>query len=100
MKILISEFSINGRESGEIAQADEAMILEIDLQWTYPLAYMELISGDGRNVNRMRFDLSDTTEFDSTKFQLPVDLSNANWARIEIWDIARNGAFTQPIWLE
>ena len=45
------EFSIN-EESGAIAQADEAMSLEIELQWTYPLAYMELISGDGRNVNR------------------------------------------------
>ena len=99
-EVLIPEFSINGKESGEIAQADEAMSLEIELQWTYPLAYMELISGDGRNVHRLRFDLSDTTEFDSTNFQFPVDLSNAKWARIEVWDIARNGAFTQPIWLE
>ena len=99
-EVLIPEFSINGRESGETAQAGDAMSLEIELQWTYPLAYMELISGDGRNVNRLRFDLSDTTEFDSTKFQLPVDLSNATWARIEVWDIARNGAFTQPIWLQ
>ncbi|GIS50995.1 MAG: hypothetical protein Ct9H90mP25_4290 [Gammaproteobacteria bacterium] len=25
------------------------MSLGIELQWTFPLAYMELISGDGRN---------------------------------------------------
>ena len=99
-EVLIPKFSINGKESGEIAQADQTMSLEIDLQWTYPLAYMELISGDGRNVNRLRFDLSDTTEFGSINFQFPVDLSNEKWARIEVWDIARNGAFTQPIWLE
>ena len=22
------------------------------------------------------------------------------WVRLEVWDIARNGAFTQPIWIE
>ena len=99
-EVLIPKFSINGKESGEIAQADQTMSLEIDLQWTYPLAYMELISGDGRNVNRLRFDLSDTTEFGSINFQFPVDLINEKWARIEVWDIARNGAFTQPIRLE
>ena len=99
-EVLIPEFSIDGRKSGELAQADAAMSLEVQLQWTYPLAYMELISGDGRNVNRLRIDLSDTNEFDSRNIQIPVDLSNARWARLEVWDIARNGAFTQPVWLE
>ena len=61
---------------------------------------MEIVSGDGRNVNRLRIDLSDTTEFGSTNIQIPVDLSSASWARLEVWDIARNGAFTQPVWLE
>ena len=99
-EVLIPEFSIDGRKSGELAQADAAMSLEVQLQWTYPLAYMELISGDGRKVNRLRIDLSDTNEFDSRNIQIPVDLSNARWARLEVWDIARNGAFTQPVWLE
>ena len=99
-EVLIPEFSIAGKKSGEIAQAGEAMSLNIQLEWTYPLAYMEIVSGDGRNVNRLRIDLSDTTEFGSTNIQIPVDLSSASWARLEVWDIARNGAFTQPVWLE
>jgi hypothetical protein len=76
------------------------MSLEIELEWTYPLAYMELVSGDGTNVTRQRFDLTNTKEFGSQNISSSVNLSNAKWARIEVWDIARNGAFTQPIWIE
>ena len=99
-EVLIPEFSIDGGQSGETTPASDNMSLEIELQWTYPLAYMEVVSGDGSQVNRLRFDLSDTTEFDSTNMQINVDLSQASWARVEVWDIARNGAFTQPVWLE
>ena len=99
-EVLIPEFSIEGGQSGETIPASDNMSLEIELQWTYPLAYMEVVSGDGSQVNRLRFDLSDTTEFDSTNMQINVDLSQASWARVEVWDIARNGAFTQPVWLE
>ena len=99
-EVLIPEFSIDGGQSGETTPASDNMSLEIELQWTYPLAYMEVISGDGSQVNRLRFDLSDTTEFDSTNMQFNVDLRQASWARVEVWDIARNGAFTQPVWLE
>ena len=99
-EVLIPEFSIDGGQSGETIPASDNMSLEIELQWTYPLAYMEVVSGDGSQVNRLRFDLSDTSEFDSTNMQINVDLSQASWARVEVWDIARNGAFTQPVWLE
>ena len=99
-EVLIPEFSIDGGQSGETTPASDDMSLEIELQWTYPLAYMEVVSGDGSQVNRLRFDLSDTTEFDSINMQINVDLSQASWARVEVWDIARNGAFTQPVWLE
>ncbi len=26
--------------------------------------------------------------------------ADRRWVRIEVWDIARNGAFTQPVWIE
>jgi len=31
--------------------------------------------------------------------RLPLDLKGRTWVRFEIWDIAANGAFTQPLWL-
>jgi len=31
--------------------------------------------------------------------RLPIDLKGRTWVRFEVWDIAANGAFTQPVWL-
>ena len=87
-------------ESGETINKNESAKLIADLEWTYPLSYMEIISGDGTTIYRDRIDLSHTTEFDSETIDRNVDLSNRSWVRIEVWDIARNGAFTQPIWIE
>ena len=61
---------------------------------------MEIVSGDGSNIYRERIDLSDTREFSERSLELSLDLSNRKWVRIEVWDIARNGAFTQPVWIE
>jgi len=48
--------------------------------------------------------VSDQTKLDFTMNQnhsaIPVDLSGQKWARLEVWDISANGAFTQPVWIE
>ena len=99
-EVLITDFSVEGVESGETVNGNESAELIADLEWTYPLSYMEIISGDGATIYRDRIDLSHTTEFDSETINRNVDLSNRSWVRIEVWDIARNGAFTQPVWIE
>ena len=99
-EVLITDFSVEGMESGETVNGNESAELIADLEWTYPLSYMEIISGDGATIYRDRIDLSHTTEFDSEAINKNVDLSNRSWVRIEVWDIARNGAFTQPVWIE
>jgi hypothetical protein len=60
---------------------------------------MVVVSGDGSEVYRQRVDLSDTTEFGAREIELEMDLDGRLWIRIEVWDIARNGAFTQPVWI-
>ena len=75
------------------------MKLSADLQWTYPLSHMEIVSGDGTHVFRERIDLSDTGQFGTDSIKQTIDLSGRSWARIEVWDIAKNGAFTQPVWI-
>src|SRR5271157_1225197 len=60
--------------------------------------YWTLISGDGVRVHRQRIDLSDTGRFGGRELRLEVDLTGKNWGRLEAWAIARNGAFTQPVW--
>ena len=99
-EVLIVDFSVEGMESGETINKNESAKLIADLEWTYPLSYMEIISGDGTTIYRDRIDLSHTTEFNSETIDRNVDLSNRSWVRIEVWDIARNGAFTQPVWIE
>ncbi len=68
------------------------------LAWTFPLAFAEVIAGDGARTFRRRVDLSDATGFGERT--LTVDLPaepGLRWARLAVWDVAGNGAFTQPI---
>jgi hypothetical protein len=51
-------------------------------------------------VRRERVDLSDTTPFGRKSWTLRPDLAGRTWVRFEVGDVATNGAFTQPIWLE
>jgi hypothetical protein len=69
------------------------------LRWTFPLRFAEIIMGDGQGVTRTRIDLSDTREFGERTIRHPLDLSGKHWVRFEAWDIAGNGAFTQPVWV-
>ena len=102
-EVLIPEFSISGRESGETLSGpfDRAVVdLTASLEWTYPLSHMNIVSGDGNKIYKERVELADTREFDSRTLQLQTDLRGRTWVRIEVWDIARNGAFTQPVWMD
>lgn len=101
-EVLIPKFTVAGKESGETiprAQAGKAE-LQAELRWTFPLAFAEIISSDGTSVKRQRVDLSDTEAFGTRTLRLPVDLAGQQWVRLEVWDIAANGAYTQPVWVE
>ena len=102
-EILITDFSIGGKETGDTltkSKSSNIAHLQASLEWTYPLDRLEVVSGDGNRVYRERVTLIDTTEFGKRDLALDVDLSDRKWARIEVWDIAKNGAFTQPVWIE
>ena len=101
-EVLIPEFTVAGKRSGETIGdgARAGAMLEASVEWTFPLAFAEVITGDGKQVRRQRIDLSDTEAFGQRRLQLPIDLTNRTWVRFEVWDVARNGAFTQPIFLQ
>lgn len=70
-----------------------------EIEWTFPLAFAEVVWGEGGQVKRANFPLHDTKEMGKPrKFTWPVDLTRAKWVRFEAWDIARNGAFTPTAW--
>jgi hypothetical protein len=100
-EVLIPGFTVNGQGSGSTLKLESGKQPEVkvELKWTFPLKFVELISGDGSRVFRERIDLSDTGPFDGRSLRLTPELNGRTWARLEAWDIAGNGAFTQPVWL-
>jgi len=84
------------KKSSKLAKAR----LKADIEWTYSLSRMVTVLGDGKTIYRDHIDMTDTQEFGERDLDLKVDLSDRSWVRLEIWDIANNGAFTQPIWIE
>lgn len=100
-EVLVPEFTVDGRRSGERLQVSggESQI-RVDLQWTFPLSCAEIVSGDGRQTRRTRIDLAHTAAFGAESFTWPVDLRGQRFVRVEVWDVATNGAFTQPVWLD
>jgi hypothetical protein len=100
-EILIPEFTVAEKESGEVISTPRPGrdTLRADLEWTFPLAFAEIVSGDGQSVRRQKIDLADTESFGKRTLRIPVELKNQKWIRLEVWDIAANGAFTQPVWV-
>jgi hypothetical protein len=101
-EILIPEFTVNGQPSGSSVnlRPGEPAEVRFRVNNTFPLRYAELISGDGNRVYRDRIDLSGAGPFAEQTMTKKIDLAGRKWVRLEIWDVATDGAFTQPVWLE
>jgi hypothetical protein len=69
-----------------------------DLEWTFPLSQILIVSWDGRELKRRTIAVADAREFGRRKFEWQLE-GPPKWVRLEAWDVAINGAFTQPLWL-
>jgi hypothetical protein len=100
-EVLIPAFTVNRQPSGSdvVLTPSARAEVRIDLSWTFPLRFVELISGDGSRVFRERIDCSDTGPFDKRTIRVTPDLSGRKWLRVEAWDMAGNGAYSQPVWM-
>ena len=101
-EVLIPSLRINGKEFTEQVSVDQngQVIIEADLAWTFPLSFAEIISSDGKNISRDRIDLSETSDFGKCSVRHVLKPNqDLKWFRFEVWDIAENGAFTQPVYL-
>jgi hypothetical protein len=101
-EILLRDFAVSGKSSGEVIRRAENQQpeLSVSIDWTFPLSFAEVISGDGQRVYRERIDLADTACFGTRTLNLHPQLAGRRWVRLEVWDIAANGTFTQPVWIE
>ena len=101
-EVLMPHFTIDGKQSGEILKLDASgrAELEMELSWTFPMAFAEVIMGDGKRVHRKRIDLTATGAFGKQTLKTPLNLRGKTWVRLEAWDVAANGVISQPVWLE
>jgi hypothetical protein len=101
-EILMPEFKVDGKSSGQTLHLPGRTTVEVTarIEWTFPPAFAEVVWGDGNQVYRKRLDLSDSEPFSDRLLRIRVDLKGAKWVRLEVWDIAANGAFSQPVWIE
>ncbi|WP_276480159.1 hypothetical protein [Paraflavitalea pollutisoli] len=100
-EILLPTFTVNGKRAGETVHLSNGKAeIVLDVNWTFPLRYLEIISGDGNTTKREKIELADTEAFGKKKFVLPVTLTGSKWVRVEVWDEAANGAFTQMVWID
>ncbi|MBB74874.1 MAG: hypothetical protein CMJ75_10215 [Planctomycetaceae bacterium] len=100
-EVLMPRFTVNGVQSGEAAEVPESNSVEVqfDLKWSFPLSCAHIITGDGKSVKRQQVDLRNIGSFGEQSFRTKVDVAGQRWLRVEVWDIATNGVFTQPVWL-
>jgi hypothetical protein len=76
---------------------EAGITVRAEARWTFPLAQAVVVSGDGASVNRHVIALEDTPSHGSQTFTWKAPGGNARWARLEIWDVAGNGAFSIPV---
>lgn len=100
-EVLLPEFTVNGKQSGDqlSLNGDGEAEITLGINWTFPLDYAEIISGDGEQVYRKRIPLTDTEAFGEDTLNITTQLGGRDWVRVEVWDTAVNGAFTQFVWL-
>jgi hypothetical protein len=73
--------------------------LVADVDWTFPLEFVEAVWGDGQQVGRKIVSATDQPPFGSRRFRIPFDVGGKKWVRFSVWDSAGNGAFPQPVYL-
>jgi hypothetical protein len=98
-EILIRDIKINGVAAGGRArlQADNQIIADADLQWTFPLNFCELVWGDGAKTYRQIIPLHESVEFGRQQFHVSTKAPAAKWTRFAVWDTAADGALAEPV---
>ncbi|MEK7405460.1 MAG: hypothetical protein AAB225_10160 [Acidobacteriota bacterium] len=90
-EVLIKRFAVEGAGSQRTVTAE--------LEWTFPLEFVEVVWGDGQKTDRQVISATDRPPFASERFAIPFDAAGKKWVRFAAWDSAGNGAFTQPVHL-
>jgi hypothetical protein len=88
-EVLIPNYTVRGTGSRRTIVAD--------VEWTFPLNFVEIISGDGTKSDRQVISTTDLPPMGSHHFEMPFEASGKKWVRFAAWDSAGNGAMVQPV---
>jgi hypothetical protein len=91
-EVLIKNYAVTGAAAQRTITADA--------EWTFPLSFLEVVSGDGKTVERQTISATELPPFGSKRFSIPFNATGKAWMRFAIWDVAGNGGFVQPVWLK
>jgi hypothetical protein len=80
------------------AEGDGSIRVKARISSTFPLRIAEVVWGDGVNTHREVMDLQSTRAFYDHEYSWLVNTPGWKWARFAVWDVAGDGAFTNPIW--
>ena len=90
-EVLISRYAVTG--------TGDARTIIADIEWTFPLEFVEVVWGDGDKTDRLIISTTDLPAFGKKHFEIPFNAAGKKWVRFAAWDIATNGALVQPIQL-
>jgi hypothetical protein len=90
-EILIRNYAVGG--------TGHQRTIGADVDWTFPLNFVEVVWSDGKKVDRQVISATDLGPFGTKHFAIPFDATGKVWVRFAVWDSAGNGAFVQPVWL-
>ena len=88
-EVLISDYAVQG--------AGARRTIAADVEWTFPLDFVEVVWGDGVKTERQIISATDLPPFGRKRFEIPFDATGKKWVRFAAWDTAGNGAMVQPI---
>ena len=90
-EILITNYAVEGSGNSRTISAD--------VEWTFPLDFVEVVWGDGKKADRQVISAKDLPPFGTKHFSIPFNASGKSWVRFAVWDSAGDGAFVQPGWI-
>ena len=91
-EVLIPSFTVQGSGARRTIVAD--------VEWTFPLEFVEVVWGDGRTTGRRIVPATELAPFGRHRFEIPFEAANQKWVRFAAWDSAGNGALVQPVKLD
>ena len=88
-EVLIPSYAVTGMGNKRTITAE--------VEWTFPLDFVEVVWGDGVKTDRQIIPTTDLPPFGRKRFVIPFDASGKKWVRFAAWDVATNGALVQPV---